>query len=48
MKLSPLEPAELWERRLSDSRLKSPENVLVLVSGPGPGPGEEDVSSVLT
>ena len=44
MKLSPLEPPELWDRRLSDSRLKSPEKVLVL----GSGPGGEEARSVLT
>ena len=44
IKLSPLEPAELWDNRLSDSRLKSPEKVLDL----GSGPGGEELRSVLT
>ena len=44
IKLSPLEPPELWDSRLSDSRLKSPEKVLVL----GSGPGGDDARSVLT
>ena len=35
IKLSPLEPAELWDNRLSDSRLKSPEKVLDLQLGGG-------------